>query len=262
MEDVLQDLRKGEYERQKLNPELLEEKGLRVNGGTRVKSEGIKFDKVSIVTPNGDILVHEIEFALEQGENLMIVGPNGCGKSSLFRMLGGLWPLWNGTLFAPSDNDVFYIPQKPYLCVGTLRDQVIYPHSHAMMVQNGWSDEKLLDLLDQVKLKYLLRKQGGWDSVKDWFDVLSGGEKQRIAMARVFYHKPKFAILDECTSAVSVDVEGYMYTHCKNIGITLITISHRPSLWKYHEKKLAMDGRGGFEFGDMILPEDRTELIP
>ena len=262
MENVLQDLHSGHYVRQKLNPEELEARGLHVNGGTRVKSDHIKFDKVSIITPNGDILVNEIEFELQKGENLMIVGPNGCGKSSLFRMLGGLWPLWNGTLHAPSDNDVFYIPQKPYLCVGTLRDQVIYPHSHAQMIDRGFTDEDLLDLLDQVKLQYLLDKQGGWDSITDWFDVLSGGEKQRIAMARVFYHKPRFAILDECTSAVSVDVEGYMYTHCKEIGITLITISHRPSLWKYHERKLEMDGRGSFKFGDMVLPTDASKMIP
>ena len=122
--------------------------------------------------------------------------------------------------------------------------------------KKGWSDDKLKGLLGKVKLAYLVERQDGFDAVQDWFDVLSGGEKQRVAMARVFYHKPKFAILDECTSAVSVDVESFMYEHCKEIGITLITISHRPSLWKHHEKKLDMDGRGGFKFGDMKLPKD------
>jgi len=261
MHKVLSDLHSGIYVRDFVNPQRLQEQNLRPNGGQRILSDNIRFDKVSIVTPNGDILVNEIDFELRRGENLMIVGPNGCGKSSLFRILGGLWPLWNGILYAPKDADVFYIPQRPYLVVGTFRDQVVYPDTYEQMLIKGYTDQKLEELLEQVKLTPLLQKQmaeNGWNTQKDWFDVLSGGEKQRIAMARVFYHRPKFAILDECTSAVSVDVEAFMYKHCKELGITLITISHRPSLWVHHNKKLDMDGRGGFRFGDMVLPNDFT----
>merc|ERR1712127_745328 len=134
------------------------------------------------------------------------------------------------------------------MTVGSLRDQVIYPDTINEMKQKKITDQDLNKLLELVQLNYVLEREQGWNSVKDWIDVLSGGEKQRIAMARLFYHQPQFAILDECTSAVSVDVEGQMYEYCKTVGITLFTVSHRKSLWKYHDFYLRMDGRGDYEF--------------
>jgi len=86
------------------------------------------------------------------------------------------------------------------------------------------------------------------DAVQDWLEILSGGERQRISMARLFYHSPQFAILDECTSAVSVDVEGFLYTNCRELGITLFTVSHRKILQKYHDYILEFDGMGGCTF--------------
>lgn len=117
------------------------------------------------------------------------------------------------------------------------------------------SDDDLQGLLNEVRLGYLVRREGGWDTVNDWNDVLSGGEKQRMAMARLIYHKPNYAILDECTSAVSMDVEGHLYSYMKSVGITLITVSHRETLWKYHDYLLKFYGDKQYSFGEM--PEDK-----
>ncbi|KAJ1840194.1 ATP-binding cassette long-chain fatty acid transporter pxa2, partial [Coemansia sp. RSA 2703] len=101
---------------------------------------------------------------------------------------------------------------------------------------------------------------GGWDAVKPWRDALSGGDKQRIAMARLFYHCPRYAIMDECTSAVSLDVERAMYSHATRLGITLMTVSHRQSLWQYHNYILQYDGQGGYVFSKLD-PARRAQLV-
>ncbi|KAK7100602.1 ATP-binding cassette sub-family D member 3-like [Littorina saxatilis] len=252
---VLDDLNNGRYERTMVTsngPKSGVKEGsvkLKPGAGKLIfKDYVIKFDKVPLVTPNGDVLIPELSFEVKAGMNVLVCGPNGCGKSSLFRILGELWPLFGGTLVKPEKGKLFYIPQRPYMTVGTLRDQITYPDSHDEQQRKGIKDEELADILNKVQLDYILQREGGWESVQDWMDVLSGGEKQRIAMARLFYHKPQFAILDECTSAVSVDVEGFMYQYSREVGITLFTVSHRKSLWTHHEYYLKMDGRGTYEF--------------
>lgn len=227
------------------------------NTGKVVIGDNLKFENVPILSPNGDVLVEKMTFEIKPGMNLMITGPNGCGKSSLFRIMGQLWPLTGGVLHKPSLEKIFYIPQRPYLPVGTLRDQLIYPHTKGQSREAGGTDAELFEVLKQVRLDYLVEREKGWDSENDWNDVLSGGEKQRMAMGRLLYHKPIYAILDECTSAVSIDVEGHLYSYMKSQGITLITVSHRDTLWKYHEYLLKFKGDKDFEFGEM--PADRRK---
>ncbi|XP_078137217.1 ATP-binding cassette sub-family D member 3a isoform X1 [Sander vitreus] len=250
---VLKELNAGKYERTMVSQEKESdsaEKLILVPGSGQVTNRDniIKFDHTPLATPNGDILIRDLTFEVRSGTNVLVCGPNGCGKSSLFRVLGELWPLFGGHLTKPERGKLFYVPQRPYMTLGSLRDQVIYPDTYEDQRRKGISDQVLKEYLDNVQLGHILEREGNWDTVQDWMDVLSGGEKQRMAMARLFYHKPQFAILDECTSAVSVDVEDFIYSHCRTVGISLFTVSHRKSLWKHHEFYLHMDGRGNYEF--------------
>ncbi|KAM9416778.1 ATP-binding cassette sub-family D member 3-like isoform 1-T2 [Salvelinus alpinus] len=251
---VLKELNSGKYERtmvshQDKESEAVERVPLVPGSGQIINVDHIiKFEHTPLATPNGDILIKDLTFEVRSGTNVLVCGPNGCGKSSLFRVLGELWPLFGGQLTKPERGKLFYVPQRPYMTLGTLRDQVIYPDTYEEQKRKGISDQVLKDYLDNVQLGHILDREGTWDTVQDWMDVLSGGEKQRMAMARLFYHKPQFAILDECTSAVSVDVEDFIYSHCRTVGISLFTVSHRKSLWKHHEYYLHMDGRGNYDF--------------
>lgn len=117
------------------------------------------------------------------------------------------------------------------------------------MRANGVTDADLMAVLKTLGLEHLVELYDeGWDAEAEWRDVLSGGLQQRVAMARLFYHRPQYAILDECTSSVTLDTEKVMYDEAKALGITLMTVSHRRSLWKYHTHILQFDGQGNFIF--------------
>lgn len=118
-----------------------------------------------------------------------------------------------------------FLPQRPYLSIGTLRDQVIYPDGEADMRDKRKTEYDLKRCLEQARLGYLPDREGGWDTRKEWKDVLSGGEKQRLAIARLLYHEPQYAFIDEGTSAVSSDVEGLLYETCKEKGISKCRVS-------------------------------------
>ncbi|KAF7725939.1 hypothetical protein EC973_009176 [Apophysomyces ossiformis] len=265
--DVFEDVKAGRYQKRLVSSGDTESNAKTLQGrGKIVQSENIEFIEVPIVSPNGDVLVPKLSFEVKPGMHLLIVGPNGCGKSSLFRILGGLWPVYGGTLHKPSHRDIFYIPQRPYLLLGTLRDQILYPDTKEDMEKRNITDDDLMNILKVVQIEHIVEREGGWDSEKEWMLALSGGDKQRIAMARLFYHSPRYAILDECTSAVSMDIEKIMYTHATELGISLLTVSHRPSLWKYHNYILQYDGQGGYVFTKLdaqkrlALQEEKTAI--
>ncbi len=224
--------------------------------GKFVNSKEIKFQDVSIVTPANVLLAKHLNFAITPGENTAISGPNGCGKSSLFRTLGELWPLKRGIIYKPLGGglfkDIFYLPQKPYNVIGSLRDQIIYPDQEPKK-----TDDELQELLELFGIGRL--STGGFDRQQDW-DKLSRGEQQRLAMVRLFYHKPRFAILDECTSTINRDAEENLYKQCKNFGITCITISHRPALDAFHTHRMVFDGEGGWKYEQIVHDTYDEEL--
>lgn len=138
---------------------------------------GVAFKDVPIVTPFGDsVLVRDLNFTIKSGEHLMITGPNGSGKTSILRILAGLWPLFCGQITRPNEslNSILYVPQRPYLSIGTLRDQIIYPHTKEEMEKNGVTDADLWPILKLVFLDYIPDREGGFDAKKEWKDVFSG----------------------------------------------------------------------------------------
>jgi ATP-binding cassette subfamily D (ALD) long-chain fatty acid import protein len=258
--DVMEDVTAGHFEKKLVSSASTEENAAVLRGRGQVEEcEVIEFTDVPIVSPNGDILVKQLTFSIQPGDHLLIVGPNGCGKSSLFRILGGLWPVYGGSVKKPKFEDIFYIPQRPYLSRGTLRDQIIYPDSLYEFRAKKASETDLVEIMKILEIEAVVDRPGGWDAIEEWRDVFSGGLQQRIAMARLFYHKPKYAILDECTSSVTLEIEKKMYDTAKSLGTTLMTVSHRRSLWRYHSRILQFDGQGGYVFTKLDA-ERRMEL--
>ncbi|KDD75785.1 hypothetical protein H632_c500p0, partial [Helicosporidium sp. ATCC 50920] len=232
----------------------------------RVEGEAVAFNRVYLSSPDNVTLVRELSFQVLPGRSVMIMGPNGSGKSSLLRVAAGLWPLQAGEVVMPPKGDVFYLSQRPYLVSGSLRDQLLYPEpprdvlaaasavSRARMapwLRSQAMDpqalhERLAACLEAVELDYLLARGRGFEQSQNWTETLSGGEKQRLAMARLLFHHPKYAILDECTSAVSADGEQRLYAACIAAGITVLSIGHRPALRRFHS---AIVHFGGAEEG-------------
>ncbi|MEC4885348.1 MAG: ABC transporter ATP-binding protein/permease [Scytonema sp. PMC 1070.18] len=197
---------------------------------TIVQSRYLAIENLSLQTPlSQKTLFKNLSFRLQPGQGLLIMGESGSGKSSLLRALAGLWNSGTGSIFRPPLDEMLFLPQRPYMILGTLKEQLLYPNSEVAL-----SEQQLHQVLEQVNLSSLVERFGSLDVEKDWSDVLSLGEQQRLAFARILVTKPKYAILDEATSALDVNNEDNLYRLLLNTGITFISVGHRPNLRNYH----------------------------
>ena len=189
---------------------------------------------LTLHTPNMEqTLVKNLSLDLVSDEHLLIVGASGCGKSSLLRAIAGLWTNGQGNIQRPDMGNTFFLPQRPYMLLGTLRDQVVYPNLYSTV-----SDDDIHRVLEQVNLSKLADRVGGLNVEADWSTILSLGEQQRLAFARILLTQPKYAILDEATSALDINNERMLYELLQDLGVVYVSVGHRSSLLDYHHKVL------------------------
>lgn len=208
---------------------------------------------VNVVAPGSDtVLIKDLNIEVRKGENILIMGPSSSGKSSILRVMLGLWPAAKGTVahdFPPGPKTVMFLPQKSLLTNGSLLEQIIYPLR--LDPSNPLSNDvcqEILELLDGLHMSGLVERSGGLHNDPEWIwdDALSPGEMQRVCFLRVLFHRPQFALLDESTSALSLDVEDHLYKLCLNLNITIVSVGHRESLLQYHNSLITLDGSGGW----------------
>lgn len=204
----------------------------------------VQLTDIEVRTPDGKRLINPLDLRLEVGDTLVVTGPSGAGKTTLLRSLAELWPFTSGTLTRPcGPNETMFLSQMPYVPLGNLRAVVSYPSE-----EGDIDDRTLTRTLEKVALSHLV---GRLDEVQDWAKVLSPGEQQRIAFARILLTKPKAVFLDESTSALDEGLEFLLYSLVRTElpDTILVSVSHRKTVEQHHTHELVLLGGGDWRFG-------------
>ena len=193
------------------------------------------------LTPPGgqQPILRDLSLSIGEADRLLVVGPSGCGKTSLLRMISGLWMPTRGVVERPETGELLFIPQKPYMLLGSLREQLCYPTD-----ESRFSDDQLRHVLDEVNLGTLSARYPDLDVKQDWPRILSLGEQQRLAFGRLLLNAPRFVVLDEATSALDVATEDHLYALLRQRDLSVISIGHRPTLKAFHDTVLELSGDG------------------
>ena len=202
------------------------------------ESNKLKVRHMNLELPNGDVLLRDISFALEAGNNVLVKGTSGSGKSTLLRAIAGIWPYVNGEIELPEKEKIMFVPQKPYLPLGTLREALLYPGTREK------TDEELVTLMEDCHIGYLA---GKLYMEADWSHVLSVGEQQRLAFVRTLIYEPAWLFLDEATSALDEETEAKVYTLLAERlpETTVVSVGHRSTLNQFHAIEFNLDKRAG-----------------
>lgn len=223
-----------------------------INIDSQMTQKALTVSELTYAPPkSSDILCKNLTFQLEAGVNILVTGDSGCGKSSLLRVIAGLWPSTNGSVRfheVVSPSKILFLPQKPYFTDGTLKQQVIYPLKETDHGSVSLDDETIHQYIELTGLQTLTERSLGLEnySSNDWYQELSPGEMQRLSFVRLFFHQPKFAVLDEATSQIGVDLERVLYSKCQELRITLMSVGHRKTLREFHQLELRLQGKGNW----------------